>query len=236
MAGFGAGFGKGLAGSLDAAGKLYQQEQMRSREYERAKADRQAERLEDRAWQKEDRKEQAEAEAEKDTFRYFEKDGKFYYTRTDGTVVERPAGDHGVNRYIQWRTEQKRATELHNLDISKGYASIEASKASARASDAAAAASRREGGPKVEMSKTADTFAESLAKNKKVFARSVADMTSFTNILRDYGFKNGADLGREYMNGNFKAMEAMNLAQDHLYFPEESELNDNNRIIKPLAK
>ena len=230
MAGFGAGFGKAFGGSLEAAGKLHQQEQMRSREYERAKADRQAERLEDRAWQKEDRQEQAEAEAEKDTFRYFEKDGKFYYTRTDGTVVERPAGDHGVNRYLQWRTEQKRATDSHNLDMSKGYASIEASKASVRASDAAAAASRRDGGPKVEMSKTVDTFAESLAKNKKVFARSNSDMESFTNILRDYGFKNGADLGREYMNSNPKAMEAMNLAQDHLYFPEESELTDNNRL------
>ena len=230
MAGFGAGFGKAFGGSLEAAGKLHQQEQMRSREYERAKADRQAERLEDRAWQKEDRQEQAEAEAEKDTFRYFEKDGKFYYTRTDGTVVERPAGDHGVNRYLQWRTEQKRATDSHNLDMSKGYASIEASKASVRASDAAAAASRRDGGPKVEMSKTVDTFAESLAKNKKVFARSNSDMESFTNILRDYGFKNGADLGREYMNSNPKAMEAMNLAQDHLYFPEESELTDRNRL------
>lgn len=230
MAGFGAGFGKAFGGSLEAAGKLHQQEQMRSREYERAKADRQAERLEDRAWQKEDRQEQAEAEAEKDTFRYFEKDGKFYYTRTDGTVVERPAGDHGVNRYLQWRTEQKRATDSHNLDMSKGYASIEASKASVRASDAAAAASRRDDGPKVETSKTMDTFAESLAKNKKVFFRSTADTNSFLDILKMYGFKSGADLGREYMNNNPRAADAMNLAQDHLYFPEPSELTDRNKL------
>jgi len=43
MAGFGAGFGKAFGGSLEAAGKLHQEEQLRSREYERAKADRQAE-------------------------------------------------------------------------------------------------------------------------------------------------------------------------------------------------
>jgi hypothetical protein len=226
MAGFGAGFGKAFGGSLDAAGKLYQQEQMRSREYERAKADRQAERLQDRAWQKEDKKEEAEAEAEKDTFRYFEKDGKFYYTRTDGTVVERPAGDHGVNRFLQWRTEQKRATDTHNLNMRKGESSIAADAAQIRAADA----SRRASAKQIESSKTMDTFAESLAKNKKVFTRSSADLASFTRILGTYGFKNGADLGREYMNNNSRAIEAMNLAQDHLYFPEASELNDSNKL------
>jgi hypothetical protein len=231
MAGFGAGFGKAFGGSLEAAGKLHQQEQMRSREYERAKADRQAERLEDRAWEVGDKEKEKEDRAAEQPHRYSKgPDGKFYYTRLDGTKVEKDANDPGVRLYLQ--DEEKRGQErtMFGLEKQQIESRLAVDRAQIGSLNASAYAARRDGGPKVEMSKTVDTFAESLAKNKKVFARSNSDMESFINILRDYGFKNGADLGREYMNSNPKAMEAMNLAQDHLYFPEESELTDRNRL------
>ena len=239
MAGFGAGFGKAFGSSLEAAGKLHQEEQLRTREYERAKADRQAERLEYRAWQQKDadtrRKQQIEdrdweqgIKDEDNPDRVVLRGGKYYFIKRDGSEKELTSDSPLVTGYLRAKKEASQKDTLFNLTVSEKKSNIRQSNA--------AAASRREGGPKVEMSKIVDAFAESLAKNKKVFARSAADMASFTNILRDYGFKNGADLGREYMNSNPRAREAMNLAQDHLYFPEESELNDKNRIINQPAE
>jgi len=151
MAGFGAGFARALGTSLDAAGKSHLEEQRRDREYERAKADRQAELLQYRAWQKEDliekreydakiKAEDQEFEAEKDYDRYFKKDGKYWYTRIDGTVVERPENSPGVQGYLRRNIERSQRDSQHALKMEATRADIRQSNAAAAASDARARA------------------------------------------------------------------------------------------------
>lgn len=151
MAGFGAGFARALGTSLDAAGKSHLEEQRRAREYEKAKADRQAERLEDRAWQQEDadtrRKQQIEdrdleqgIKDEADWTRYSEKGDKIFYTRRDGTVVEVAKGSPGANGYFRDKKEAGQKDTLFGLTVSEKKANIRQSDASAAASNARARA------------------------------------------------------------------------------------------------
>lgn len=153
MAGFGAGFAKAISGSLEAAGKLHQEEQLRTREYERAKADRQAERLESRAWEQEDaatrRSQELEDEArkqriddEKDPLRTFydESQKKWFFRTRSGELVEQPSDSPLVESRKRFDTKYKEERDSHSLNMEATRANIRQSNAAAAASNARAKA------------------------------------------------------------------------------------------------
>jgi hypothetical protein len=170
MAGFGAGFGKALGGSLEAAGKLYQEEQLRSREYERAKADRQAEILDTRTYNERIAAEERERAAEEKTHRYSKgSDGKFYYTTLEGTLVEKDPNSPGVRLYLQ--DEEKRGQDriMFGLDVEGKKVGIRRDEAAIRTSNAAAAAYGRKGDDSAkDRNQGLNALISSLAKNTDV--------------------------------------------------------------------
>lgn len=174
MAGFGAGFARALGASLDAAGKSHLEEQRRTREYERARADRQAERLEDRAWQQEDyerRKQDALAEEnrkqaiedEENPLRVSFKGGKWYYTARDGSQKELQEDDPIVGARKRYDIEAAWAAEEHNLNIAAKKAGIERDRVGI-------ARDRAE----MERAKQGKTLYEQLSPSEKSIIDSVA--------------------------------------------------------------
>jgi hypothetical protein len=170
MAGFGAGFGKALGGSLEAAGKLHQEEQLRSREYERAKADRQAEIADTRSYNERIAAEDRARIAENETHRYSKgPDGKFYYTTLEGTLVEKDPNSPGVRLYLQDEEKRGQDKTLFGLKVREAESGIEVNKANARQSNAAAAAYGRKGNDSAkDMNQGLNALISSLAKNTEV--------------------------------------------------------------------
>ena len=130
MAGFGAGFGKAFGSSLEAAGKLHQEEQLRTREYERAKADRQTERLENRAWQTEDaalarsqaledRDHEQGIKDEDNPDRVVLRGGKYYFIKRDGSEKELTSDSPLVTGYLRAKKEASQKDTLFNLTVSE---------------------------------------------------------------------------------------------------------------------
>lgn len=143
MAGFGAGFGKALGGSLEAAGKLHQEEQLRSREYERAKADRQAEILDTRTYNERIAAEDRARTAENETHRYSKgPDGKFYYTTLEGTLVEKDPNSPGVRLYLQDEEKRGQDKTLFGLKVRQAESGIAVDRAQIGNLNASAAAAR----------------------------------------------------------------------------------------------
>lgn len=171
MAGFGAGFGKALGGSLEAAGKLHQEEQLRSREYERAKTDRQAEIADTRSYNERIAAEDRARIAEKETHRYSKgPDGKFYYTTLDGTLVEKDPNSPGVKLYLE--AEEKRGQEktLFGLKVREAESGLAVNSAQIRNLNASALAAGRRGNGSDDSDKYASlsAFIESAAKNLEI--------------------------------------------------------------------
>ena len=237
MAGFGAGFAKGISGQLDAAGKLYQQEQLRAREYERAKADRQAERLEDRAWSQEDRAALRQQQLEDQDVEYSTKvehyskdaDGNLYFTspRT-GNKTKVDPGSPMYGHYERKQIEFRQKDQEHALGIEATRANIAANRESA-----ATSRYNRTAGAKIDMPKYVEAFGQSLAKNKDVYFRDQESANKFVRLLKQYGFKTGAELGREYARGNTNAIIAMDEAAEYLYFPEGDRTGKDGKLLSP---
>lgn len=149
MAGFGAGFGKSLAGSLESAGKLHQEEQMRSREYERAKADRLAEiadardyqdrvRLDERAHADAKEARAQELKDEENPDRVVSRGGKYYFIKRDGSEKELMSGDPLVTGHLRAKKTEGQKDTLYGLSVAKAHADINQSNAAAAASNASA--------------------------------------------------------------------------------------------------
>lgn len=187
MAGFGAGFARALGTSLDAAGKSHLEEQRRAREYERAKADRQAERLEDRAWQLEDAatartqqlEDQKRAQDIKDednplrTF-YDPKQKKWFFQTRSGDLVEQ--SEDSVLVQARKRTDIKFAEdrESHNSEIRARNASIAASSEAAATSRFQREQARAKAGQ-------LNVFAE-LAPSQRAIVQSIAKFGPYANV------------------------------------------------------
>lgn len=150
MAGFGAGFAKAVSGSLEAAGKLHQEEQLREREYQRARADKQADRAQDRLWQLEDRaaaeeltRKHQEAQFKTNIENYsMDKDGNLLYT-SPLTGEVKPASKDSPMMYSWMRRaardqqEDTRFTmdvERHRSGLATDAAQREASRESVQTS------------------------------------------------------------------------------------------------------
>jgi hypothetical protein len=180
MAGFGAGFGKAFGGSLEAAGKLHQEEQLRSREYERAKTDRQAEIADTRSYNERIAAEDRARIAENETHRYSKgPDGKFYYTTLEGTLVEKDPNSPGVKLYLE--AEEKRGQErtMFGLDVEGKKVGIQRDKAAIGASieQTRAARAARE----TAAAKGLNVFAE-LAPSQRDIVKSIAKYGPYANI------------------------------------------------------
>lgn len=174
MAGFGAGFGKAFGGSLEAAGKSYQEEQMRAREYERAKADRQAEIADTRAYNDRVRAEQQNIDDEKDIFRVRQIDGKWYFQRRDGSDKELSANDPLVSGRLRADEEYGQKKITFGLDVEAKKVGIQRDKAAIGAS--------------IEQTRTARAARETAAaKGLNVFAELAPSQRDIVKSIAKYG-------------------------------------------------
>jgi hypothetical protein len=104
-------------------------------------------------------------------------------------------------------------------------------KAGMDASRRASERSGRDKEDKIPMPDHVDAIGKSLAKNKSVYFRNAKDTAAFKALLKRYGFKNGADLGRRYERGEEKAILALDEGAEYLYFPDTDEIGDDGRLI-----